>query len=107
MTADSPIPAAQYLRMSTDYQQYSLENQADAIAQYAEECGFSVVNTYTDAAKSGLRLKNRAGLKKLLKEQLRTLVKASVGHRSSNDKLEGAVPCTLSLDRKERKLTPA
>lgn len=30
MTADK-IPAAQYLRMSTDHQQYSLDNQADAI----------------------------------------------------------------------------
>jgi DNA invertase Pin-like site-specific DNA recombinase len=68
MTANSPIPAAQYLRMSTDYQQYSLDNQADAITQYAQARGFSVVKTYTDAAKSGLRLKNRNGLKQLLKD---------------------------------------
>jgi DNA invertase Pin-like site-specific DNA recombinase len=68
MTADFPIPAAQYLRMSTEYQQYSPENQVDAITQYAEERGFSVVKTYTDAAKSGLRLKNRNGLKQLLKD---------------------------------------
>ena len=68
MTTDSPRAAAEYLRASTDYQQYSLENQADAISQYAEERGFYVVKTYTDAAKSGLRLKNRAGLKQLLKD---------------------------------------
>ena len=30
------VPAAQYLRMSTDHQQYSLDNQADAISHYAE-----------------------------------------------------------------------
>ena len=35
---DEPlVPAAQYLRMSTDHQEYSLDNQADAIARYADE----------------------------------------------------------------------
>jgi DNA invertase Pin-like site-specific DNA recombinase len=61
-------PAAQYLRMSTDHQQYSLDNQADAIAQYAALHGFQIVETYSDAAKSGLRLKNRPGLKQLLRD---------------------------------------
>jgi DNA invertase Pin-like site-specific DNA recombinase len=61
-------PAAQYLRMSTDHQQYSLDNQADAIAQYATLHGFQVVKTYSDPAKSGLRLKNRPGLKQLLRD---------------------------------------
>jgi DNA invertase Pin-like site-specific DNA recombinase len=65
---ETPAPAAQYLRMSTDHQQYSLDNQADAIARYAAEHGFAIVKTYSDAAKSGLRLKNRAGLKQLLKD---------------------------------------
>lgn len=60
--------AAQYLRMSTDHQQYSLENQAEAIARYATEHGFYVVKTYSDAAKSGLRIRNRSGLKQLLKD---------------------------------------
>src|SRR5947209_15621462 len=63
-----PMPAAQYLRMSTDHQQYSLDNQADAIARYAADHGFVVVKTYSDAARSGLRLKNRPGLKQLLKD---------------------------------------
>ena len=31
-----PIRAAQYVRMSTDHQQYSTENQADVIARYIE-----------------------------------------------------------------------
>lgn len=62
------VPAAQYLRMSTDHQQYSLQNQADAIANYAAQQGFSIVKTYSDAARSGLGLKNRAGLKQLLKD---------------------------------------
>lgn len=64
----SLIPAAQYLRMSTEKQQYSLANQADAIAKYAVENGFEVLKTYSDAAKSGLRLKNRNGLKQLLND---------------------------------------
>lgn len=64
----SLIPAAPYLRMSTDHQQYSLENQADAIARYAALTGFRIVKTYSDAARSGLLLKNRAGLKQLLKD---------------------------------------
>jgi DNA invertase Pin-like site-specific DNA recombinase len=64
----SSLPAAQYLRMSSDHQKYSPENQADAIALYAAQRGFRIVKTYADPAKSGLRLKNRAGLKQLLKD---------------------------------------
>jgi len=68
MTTEWPVPAAQYLRISTDHQQYSVDNQADEIARYAGERGFTITKTYTDAAKSGLRLKNRDGLKQLLKD---------------------------------------
>jgi len=68
MTTSSRIPTAQYLRMSTENQQYSLQNQADVIAKYASEHGFEVAKTYSDEAKSGLRLKNRNGLKQLLKD---------------------------------------
>jgi DNA invertase Pin-like site-specific DNA recombinase len=36
MTLTRPsIPAAQYLRMSTDHQQYSLDNQIAVIGAYA------------------------------------------------------------------------
>ncbi len=62
------IPVAQYLRMSTEHQQYSLENQAAAIQKYALERNFEVVRTYSDAAKSGLVLKHRAGLRELLQD---------------------------------------
>ena len=54
--------------MSTDLQQYSLHNQADAIARYAGLTGYRIVKTYSDAARSGLLLKNREGLKQLLKD---------------------------------------
>jgi DNA invertase Pin-like site-specific DNA recombinase len=54
--------------MSTEHQQYSLENQSSAIARYAEEHGFVVVCTYADAARSGLVLKRRTGLQQLLQD---------------------------------------
>ena len=66
MSTRRPIPAAQYLRMSTEHQQYSLENQSLAIKRYAESQGFAIVRTYSDAAKSGLLLRNRASLQRLL-----------------------------------------
>jgi DNA invertase Pin-like site-specific DNA recombinase len=62
------IPAAQYLRMSTEHQQYSLENQAAAIQRYAEFNGFEIVRTYPDPAKSGVVLKRRTGLQQLLED---------------------------------------
>lgn len=67
MTADN-IPAAQYLRMSTEHQQYSTENQTRCIQQYAQSHGFTVTRTYSDSAKSGLRLKGRPGLRELLRD---------------------------------------
>jgi DNA invertase Pin-like site-specific DNA recombinase len=68
MTVSLPIPAAQYLRMSTEHQQYSIENQARCIEQYARSHGFSITCTYRDSAKSGLWLKGRPGLRGLLRD---------------------------------------
>jgi DNA invertase Pin-like site-specific DNA recombinase len=62
------VNAAQYLRMSTEHQQYSLANQADTIKAYALENEFDVIQTYTDAAKSGVTLRNRTGLQQLLED---------------------------------------
>ncbi len=62
----SLIPAAQYLRMSTDRQEYSVENQSQVIAKYAEIHGFSVVQTYSDPAVSGVLLRRRKGLQNLI-----------------------------------------
>lgn len=63
-----PTPAAQYLRMSTEHQQYSLENQAVTIQRYAFEHGFVVTQTYVDAGRSGVVLNRREGLRNLLKD---------------------------------------
>lgn len=64
----STVPVAEYLRMSTEHQQYSLDNQHDTIVAYAKKAGFSVIKTYTDEAKSGVVLKHRDGLRRLLKD---------------------------------------
>jgi DNA invertase Pin-like site-specific DNA recombinase len=58
--------AAQYVRMSTDYQRYSIENQAAVIGAYAQAHDLSIVRTYRDEGESGLKLKNRPGLIQLL-----------------------------------------
>jgi DNA invertase Pin-like site-specific DNA recombinase len=52
--------------MSTDHQKYSIQNQADAIAEYAARRGFTVVRTYADEGRSGLRLSGRSALKHLI-----------------------------------------
>jgi DNA invertase Pin-like site-specific DNA recombinase len=61
------VPAAQYVRRSTEHQQYSLENQSLAIEAYAESHGFRVVLTYFDA-KTGLVFKQRGGLRQMLQD---------------------------------------
>jgi DNA invertase Pin-like site-specific DNA recombinase len=58
--------AAQYVRMSTDRQRYSIENQAAVIAAYAQQHHLSIVRTYRDEGESGLKLRNRTGLTQLL-----------------------------------------
>lgn len=60
--------AAQYLRMSTDHQKYSTENQAEAVAKYAEQRGLTIVRTYQDGGRSGLQLKDRPALKQLISD---------------------------------------
>ena len=68
MTVNQLVPVAQYLRMSTEHQQYSLENQSQVIQKYAESQGFEVIRTYSDAGKSGLALRHRIALRKLLQD---------------------------------------
>lgn len=60
--------AAEYVRMSTDHQKYSTENQGDAIRQYAAKRGIQIVRTYADEGKSGLQLDGRDALKQLISD---------------------------------------
>jgi hypothetical protein len=66
----SPIPAAAYIRMSTEHQRYSADNQLDAINVYAAERGFEVAIVYSDLGKSGLNIEGRPGLQQLLRDVL-------------------------------------
>jgi DNA invertase Pin-like site-specific DNA recombinase len=60
------VRAAEYVRMSTEHQKYSTENQAEAMRQYAARRGIEIVRTYADEGKSGLRLDGRNALKQLI-----------------------------------------
>jgi len=62
--------AAEYVRVSTDLQQYSIVNQQAAIVEYAAQHNFEIVKTYSDPAKSGLDIKHRPGLQSLIDDVL-------------------------------------
>ncbi|MFB6451195.1 recombinase family protein [Bradyrhizobium tunisiense] len=62
------LRAAQYIRMSTDRQQYSIANQMALIANYAAEHRLEIVRSYIDEGISGLRINNRHGLIDLLND---------------------------------------
>ncbi len=60
--------AAEYIRMSTDKQIYSIENQRSFIAGYAFDKNIEIIKSYVDGGKSGVLLKGRDGLQSLLSE---------------------------------------
>ena len=60
------LRAAQYVRMSTEHQRYSTENQSDEMFRYAGHRGIEIVRTYSDEGKSGLRIQGRHGLQQLI-----------------------------------------
>lgn len=63
-----PLRAAQYVRMSTEHQQYSPENQLDVIRQYAVSHNMEIVQVYSDHGRSGLNLAGREGLNQLMSD---------------------------------------
>jgi DNA invertase Pin-like site-specific DNA recombinase len=64
----NPARAAEYVRMSTDHQRYSTENQSDAIQRYAQARGIEIVRTYADHGKSGLSMRGRDGLQSMIED---------------------------------------
>jgi DNA invertase Pin-like site-specific DNA recombinase len=64
--ADEVVRAAQYVRMSTEHQQYSTENQGDVIREYAAKRGMAIVRTFSDSGKSGLSIHGRDALRELI-----------------------------------------
>ncbi len=62
----APSRVAEYVRMSTEHQQYSTENQSDIIHRYAESRNMAIVETYADHGRSGLNIAGRDGLSQLV-----------------------------------------
>ncbi|NIE73961.1 recombinase family protein [Pantoea sp. Ap-967] len=67
-SAEANKKAAAYVRMSTEHQQYSTENQLDTIKIYAQTHNLNIVKIYTDSGKSGLSLEGREALQHLLSD---------------------------------------
>jgi len=61
-----PKPAAAYIRMSTEHQQYSTSNQMDVLRDYAVGRGLVIVRTYSDEGKSGLNIAGRDSLARMI-----------------------------------------
>lgn len=66
--AGSPTRVAEYVRMSSDLQKYSTQNQSAAISAYATAHSMTVIRSYRDEGKSGLRLTGRRALQQLLED---------------------------------------
>lgn len=62
------LKAAEYVRMSTEHQQYSTDNQRQKIREYATRRNLEIVKTYADEGKSGLRIDGRLALQQLIKD---------------------------------------
>lgn len=60
------IKAAAYVRMSTEHQKYSPENQMASIRDYAEKHNYEIIEIYSDGGKSGLNITGRASLRRML-----------------------------------------
>ena len=60
------IPVAAYVRMSTEHQQYSTDNQLDRIKEYAARRGMEIVRVFADEGKSGLSVKHRESLQRMI-----------------------------------------
>ena len=65
-TAGQTKRAVLYLRMSTERQKYSIENQSCVLYAYAVEHGLVVVDRFCDEAKSGLTFEGRPAMRKLI-----------------------------------------
>ena len=59
MPTVGPRRAAQYVRMSTEHQRFSIPFQSAVNAAFALEQGYEIVRTYDDAGISGLGLRRR------------------------------------------------
>lgn len=71
--SSSPAPSDQpqtravaYVRMSTEHQQYSTQNQEDVLRAYAKSRDILITRMFSDGGKSGLNIKGRDALQELM-----------------------------------------
>lgn len=67
-TNRNPKHAAAYVRMSTEHQQYSTNNQMDVIREYAKRRELEIVIEYSDEGKSGLSIQGRDSLTRMIRD---------------------------------------
>jgi len=84
-TGHNLIPVAAYVRMSTEHQQYSTENQLDRVKEYAARRGMEIVRVFADEGKSGLSMKGRDSLRRMIAE-------VEAGHPGLRCQPLGSVP---------------
>ncbi len=65
---EEKIKAAAYVRMSTEHQKYSPENQLATINDYAQKHNYEIIETYTDGGRSGLNISGRPELQRMLSD---------------------------------------
>jgi DNA invertase Pin-like site-specific DNA recombinase len=60
--------AAEYLRMSSDLQDFSVSGQRETIRAFARAHGITVVASYEDLGRSGLTIEHRPEMRRLLRD---------------------------------------
>ena len=65
-TAPVRIPAAAYVRMSSDRQETSIEDQRSEVIAYAVKRGYAIVRWFSDEGVSGWKSKERRGFQDLI-----------------------------------------
>ncbi|EDS7168122.1 recombinase family protein, partial [Salmonella enterica] len=78
VSEDKVIYAAEYVRMSTEHQKYSQDNQSAYIHEYAARHNIIIKHSYSDSGKSGLNLSGRTGLQSLLNDVMNHRISISV-----------------------------
>jgi DNA invertase Pin-like site-specific DNA recombinase len=77
--AKAQVRAAAYVRMSTENQRYSTGHQLTEIHNFANEHDIAIACVYSDEGLSGLEIKKRVGLKRLISDVVK--------HRASYSKI--------------------
>jgi DNA invertase Pin-like site-specific DNA recombinase len=67
-SASGLIRVVQYLRESTDHQEQSAAMQSAANRAYAADRGMTIIRSYRDEGKSGVRINKRSALRRLINE---------------------------------------